>query len=553
MYAAQARQPPVVPFSPEEVSRRRTAEARGTNRGSAINPNRRAPGVAPACRGGNIGMPPIPARAERRPGQFDIAKELKSMKLSITCAELIKQSPGLRQDLLELVADMDEDDQDEHMARGNRPPAQSAARAPGAAAPRIRSRPAAPVPFTFPNNSAPSPPPAGLVHFTFPNQAAQGPVPMETHLDTEIAYHTNSQANPERQMYCSSFINTVVEAPVVLCGHTFEGILDTSASGTAVSHAVVRGLGFMSIAAKFSTAGGGTEARMGVLEDFPIQIGFLMLKIDAMVTPADNYTIFVGNDWLRMAESDLLLSKGVLRVRLNTDQVEDIPIDTAVARRPTSIMWHPPEPLIEEAMPIVSRRQMECLSRLVELRQLSIRAEDMMWRRYPELPITTIWYRDPMLEEAHELVHYDIAEARRVTGFQGKFHWNKLNRTELQCYKYDYKLHLAQQSAQRTDPNQFADTSSDSLPKLVEVETEASETGQSAGTAFEYLSGITNLEAQATAVTLMLRRRYPLASQGIQMCHWPLPYCLLRSSTVMLHQQALKRRTPMSPMQSSQQ
>ncbi|KAL0027800.1 hypothetical protein WJX77_006494 [Trebouxia sp. C0004] len=110
MYAAQARQPPAVPFLPEEVSRRRTADARGNNMGSAINPNRRAPGVAPAGRGGNIGMPPIPARAERRPGSFDIAKELKSMKFSITGAELIKQSPGLRQDLLGLVNDMDEED-----------------------------------------------------------------------------------------------------------------------------------------------------------------------------------------------------------------------------------------------------------------------------------------------------------------------------------------------------------------------------------------------------------------------------------------------------------
>ena len=60
---------------------------------------------------------------------------------------------------------------------------------------------------------------------------------------------------------------------------------------------------------------------------------------------------------------------------------------------------------------------MECLSRLVKLRQLSIQAEDKMWRRYPELPITTTRYKDPMHEEACELVHYDIAEARRVTGF----------------------------------------------------------------------------------------------------------------------------------------
>ena len=65
-----------------------------------------------------------------------------------------------------------------------------------------------------------------------------------------------------------------------------------------------------------------------------------MLKIDAMVTPADNYTILVGNDWLRMAESDLLLSKGVLRVRLIPDQWEDIPIETAITRRPHACGIH---------------------------------------------------------------------------------------------------------------------------------------------------------------------------------------------------------------------
>lgn len=143
-------------------------------------------------------------------------------------------------------------------------------------------------------------------------------------------------------MYRSSFINTVVKAPVVLCGHTFEGILDTRVYDTAISHAVVRRLGLMDVIvptdATFSAAGGGTEAPMGGLKDFPIRIGSQMLKIDTMVTPADNYTILVGNDWLWMSEPDLLLSKGVLQVRINTDQWEDIPIDTAVARRPTSSM-----------------------------------------------------------------------------------------------------------------------------------------------------------------------------------------------------------------------
>ena len=284
---------------------------------------------------------------------------------------------------------------------------------------------------------------------------------------------------------------TPVKAPVVLCGHTFEGILDTGASDTAVSHAVVRRLGLMDVVvptdATFSTAGGGTEAPMGVLKDFPIRIGSLVLKIDAMVTPADNYTILVGNDWLRMAESDLLLSKGVLRVRINTDQWEDIPIDTAVARRPTSFMWHPPEhapgSLQSEEPMQPNHRRLDCLTRLTQLRQLSVRAEDMLWRRFPDLTVTTIQYWDPILHEVCDMVRYDVSEAKRVTGFQGCYSWNEFSRTELQCYEYDYELHLAEQAAQTEDPNLFAYATSDSLPDMPELVTDSdSEAGQLANT-----------------------------------------------------------------------
>ncbi|DBA98831.1 TPA: hypothetical protein ACH3X1_014593 [Trebouxia sp. C0004] len=153
---------------------------------------------------------------------------------------------------------------------------------------------------------------------------------------------------------------------------------------------------------------------------------------------------------------------------------------------------------------------MECLSRLVKLRQLSITAEDMLWRKYSELPINTIQYKHPMLEEVCELAHYDIAAARRVTGFRGRFHWNKLSRTELQLYEYEYQLHLAKQAAQRKDRNRFADSSSSSLSNKVEVETDESETEQLASailprTTLIHQSGMAHLEAQVAAVILTLR------------------------------------------------
>lgn len=47
-----------------------------------------------------------------------------------------------------------------------------------------------------------------------------------------------------------------------------------------------------------------------------------------MVTKANNYNVLVGNDWLRMAGSDLMLSQGVLRDRLAPDHYKEVQVDT---------------------------------------------------------------------------------------------------------------------------------------------------------------------------------------------------------------------------------
>ena len=113
---------------------------------------------------------------------------------------------------------------------------------------------------------------------------------------------------------------------------TFECIVDTGASDTVLSHSVVRRLGIMNNLVpsqiSFLTAAGKTEKPMGMLTNLPITIGSLTLPIDCMVTRANNYNILIGNDWLRMAGADILLSSAILRVRLGPDQYEDIPIDT---------------------------------------------------------------------------------------------------------------------------------------------------------------------------------------------------------------------------------
>ena len=66
-----------------------------------------------------------------------------------------------------------------------------------------------------------------------------------------------------------------------------------------------------------------------------------------------------------------------------------------------------------------------------------------------------------------------------MTGFQGGYSWNELSRTELQCYEYDYELHLAEQAAVSEDPNQWTDSDSDSVPDMPEYVTDSdSDAGQ---------------------------------------------------------------------------
>ena len=146
---------------------------------------------------------------------------------------------------------------------------------------------------------------------------------MEHMMDTEEAYLTEMPRS----------LNTVVKAQVLIGGQPFEGILDTGASDSAISMDVVRRLKLLDRMTPsdltFLTAGGSSERPEGVLLALPIRIG----RLDTMVTPAQNYNILVGNDWLRMAGADMLLSKSILRIRLGAEQWEDVPIDVEMIQR----------------------------------------------------------------------------------------------------------------------------------------------------------------------------------------------------------------------------
>ena len=173
------------------------------------------------------------------------------------------------------------------------------------------------------------------------NQYAAGYTP-PTHRAQVYATRTSSKAGRKGQTeYHGSAANDVVRAPVQLCGLTFDGILDTGASDSAVSHIVVRILGMMDYIIPtditYYAADGGSQAPIGILRHFPVCIGSLCLRIDIMVTPAEHYEVLIGYDWLRPAQADILFSRSRLRVsrlrvQLNHAQWEDIPIDVGVNR-----------------------------------------------------------------------------------------------------------------------------------------------------------------------------------------------------------------------------
>ena len=46
-----------------------------------------------------------------------------------------------------------------------------------------------------------------------------------------------------------------------------------------------------------------------------------------MVTGANSYNVLIGNDCLQMAGADILLSAGVIWLRIDREQYEDVPIE----------------------------------------------------------------------------------------------------------------------------------------------------------------------------------------------------------------------------------
>ena len=281
------------PFSPEQMRDRakEMQDARGNaNRQEEPGPSSSRPFPLPS--------PPAmpgPFRA-RRTGDLDIVAQLGAMPAKLTVGTLLQEAPRCRMDLQRFLDSMAE------------------RQGPSSSRPRqARAAPRA--------------------------QDPDGPMPMETTFESEVAYHSESQA--------PYHMNSVLKGTVGICGRAFDCIIDTGASDTVLSHTVVRKLNMMDRMAPshttFLTAAGKIERPMGMLWRVPITMGSLTLETDAMVTGANSYNVLIGNDWLQMAGADILLSAGIIRLRLDREQDEDVPIEANTGAPRINMLQDDPE------------------------------------------------------------------------------------------------------------------------------------------------------------------------------------------------------------------
>ena len=266
-------------FTPEQI-RARVRGSQGADNPAAGPPRPNVPGPPPRSADTGRAAAGTPFPRSRQTGDLDIVGQLGATPVKLSFGALLQEAPRCRQDLRYFL------DRVEGIAPSNAPtPAP-----PRSAAPRQ-------------------------------SQQGQGPTPMETHFETEVAYHAD---------YSLPKTNSVLKGTVGIFGRAFDCIIDTGASHSVLSHSVVRRLGMLDNVEpsqnSYVTAAGKPERPMGILDRVPITMGSLTLEIDAMVTYASTYHVLIGNDWLQMASADILLSSNLIRLRLGRDVWEEIPI-----------------------------------------------------------------------------------------------------------------------------------------------------------------------------------------------------------------------------------
>ena len=263
------------PFSPDQmrVRAREVQDARG-------NVNRAPQGEEQCPSRRPFQLPRPPAPHTRRTSDLDNVAQLGAMPAKLTLGTLLQEAPRCRLDLQRFLESI------------------GGVEGPSSSRPRqARAAPQA--------------------------QDPTGPMPMETTFESEVAYHSESQA--------PYHMNSVLKGTVGICGRAFDCIIDAGASDTVLSHTVVRKLNMMDKMAPsnstFLTAAGKSERPMGMMWRIPITMGSPTLETDAMVIGANSYNVLIGNDWLQMAGADILLSAGVIRLRIDREQYEDVPIE----------------------------------------------------------------------------------------------------------------------------------------------------------------------------------------------------------------------------------
>jgi hypothetical protein len=131
---------------------------------------------------------------------------------------------------------------------------------------------------------------------------------------------------------------------VDLNGTTMEGVLDTGATKTAIALDCLRRLNMTDHIKPSRTAYVNADGRLtagkGEVPNMTLGLGAFRTLVNPTVTNALNYNILIGNDVLKRAKAVIDLARGVLRVEVDPETVQELPISTEC--RPPKATSHIP-------------------------------------------------------------------------------------------------------------------------------------------------------------------------------------------------------------------
>lgn len=141
-----------------------------------------------------------------------------------------------------------------------------------------------------------------------------------------------------------------------------------------------------------------------------------------------------------MAEADVLLCQGQLRIRLGSDQCEDTPIDVGLGPEQNNAC-QTQEPTVQpELLPVSDSRNLPQQAASQVIKQTTP-VQGMAWRRFPKLRISAVTVIATCACPGAS-VSYDMIECKAQRQFQGSYVWDKFHKQMLQDYAAAYAPHM---------------------------------------------------------------------------------------------------------------